>query len=195
MDNTINQPRFPDHAQSLVSDSVIDLGDDLRRSNFRQYLAHANQARFVIRKVVRILTDVAKRNGLDGMEHQALLQVASVPGGQVPIHVLAERLDIVPAFASRLVKQLEARALIRRSRFEADKRVTLTSVTDAAMTLLRQIDEEIHFEVAYFQKGLSAPERMAALSIFAFYVGEPQDSDVASAIRASLDQTLADIRR
>lgn len=140
-----------------------------------------------MRKVLRVLNDCAKAHGLDALEHQALVQVAGTPAGGVAIHALAERLDIVPAFGSRIVKQLESKGLIERSNLEHDKRVTLTSVTSRGTELLRQIDETVHHHMAYFQGSLGPHDRASALAIFAFYVGEPADSPVAASIRTMLE--------
>lgn len=174
-------------ARKSAAPAVVDLGQATRQQDFGSYLTRIAEARYVMRKVLRILNDSAKSHGLDALEHQALVQVAGTPSGGVPIHALAERLDIVPAFGSRIVKQLEAKGLIRRSNLEHDKRVTLTSVTPEGLELLRQIDETVHHHMAYFQNGLSPRDRASALAIFAFYVGEPEDSAVAQSIRATLE--------
>lgn len=173
---------------SLEREIPIDLGEDTRQHDFRSYLTRAAQARFVIRKVLRILGDSAKSHGLDGLEHQALLQIAGTPGGSIPIHRLADKLDIVPAFASRLVKQLESKALIERSNLKEDKRVTLTQVTAAGVELLSRIDDDVHYEMAHFQRSLQPQDRAATMAIFAFYVGEEPDSEVGLAIRAMLNE-------
>lgn len=166
---------------------AADLGEETRQRDFAEYMARVAQARFVMRKVLRILTDAAKQHELDGMEHQALVQIAGTPDSPIPIHLLADRLDIVPAFASRLVKQLEGRGLIERSSDATDRRVTLTSVSAAGLALLQRIDDDVHYQMAHFQRSLQPHDRAAAMAIFAFYVGENPDSDVAVAIRSMLD--------
>jgi DNA-binding MarR family transcriptional regulator len=171
-----------------ASDDPVDLGEDTRQHDFLSYVTRVAQARFVMRKVLRILDDTAKSHGLDGLEHQALLQIAGTPGGSLAIHKLADRLDIVPAFASRLVKQLESKGLIDRSNLPADKRVTLTSISDAGIRELRAIDSDVHHHMAYFQRGIEPRDRAAAMAIFAFYVGESTDSEVGLAIRHALGQ-------
>jgi DNA-binding MarR family transcriptional regulator len=165
-----------------------DLGEDTRQRDFHSYVGRVAQARYVMRRVLRILDDSAKSHGLDGMEHQALLQVAGTPSGSIAIHQLAERLDIASAFASRLVKQLAWKQLIARSGDDSDRRVTLASVNPAGIELLRRIDEDVHRHMAYFQAGIGLHDRGAAMAIFAFYVGEQADSQVAVAIRAILKE-------
>lgn len=166
---------------------TVDLGEDTRQLDFLSYLQRVAQARFVMRKALRILDESAKSHGLDGLEHQALLQIAGTRSGALAINNLAARLDIVPAFASRLVKQLESKHLIVRSRRPDDKRVTMTSISAEGLDLLRKIDSDIHYGIAHFQRGVQAQERAAALAIFGFYVGEPADSPVGKAIREMLE--------
>lgn len=167
----------------------VDLGEDTRQHDFLAYLRRVAQARFVMRKALRILDDSAKAFGLDGLEHQALLQIAGTPSGSLAIHSLADRLDIVPPFASRLVKQLESKELILRSRPHEDRRVILTRISPKGIELLGKIDRDIHYEIAHFQRGIGGQERAAALAIFGFYVGEPPDSPVAKAIREMLESS------
>ncbi len=166
--------------------TTVDLGEDTRQHDFLAYVQRVAQARFVVRKVLRILDDSAKEFGLDSLEHQALLQIAGTPSGSLAIHRLADRLDIVPPFASRLVKQLESKGLIVRSRRHEDRRVILTSISPKGIELLAEIDREVHYGIAHFQRRIKSQERAAALAIFGFYVGEPPDSPVARAIREML---------
>jgi DNA-binding MarR family transcriptional regulator len=140
---------------------------------FIDYMTQVAEARYVMRKVLRILDECARQYGLEALEHQALLQIAGTPGRPMPIHKLAARLDIVPAFGSRLVKQLEAKGLISRSDLKDDKRVTLTAATEKGVQLLEQISDKIHYEIAHFQRRLTAQERASAMAIFAFYLGHP----------------------
>jgi DNA-binding MarR family transcriptional regulator len=183
---TADQPTPRNPAAAGTRDAA-DIGEETRQRDFAEYMARVAQARYVMRKVLRILTDAAKKHGMDGMEHQALVQIAGTPDGQIPIHLLADRLDIVPAFASRLVKQLEARKLIERSSDATDRRVTLTSISEAGLQLLQLIDDDVHYQMAHFQRSLQPHDRAAAMAIFAFYVGESPDSAVAVAIRSMLD--------
>lgn len=171
---------------TTISPGPVDLGEDTRQHDFLSYMRRVAQARFVMRRVLRILDESAKSHGLDGLEHQALLQIAGTPTGSLAIHTLADRLDIVPAFASRLVKQLVSKGLIERSSLPADKRVTLTNVSAEGIELLRKIDSDVHYQMAHFQRGIETHDRTAALAIFAFYVGEPTDSLVGQAIRKML---------
>lgn len=160
-----------------------DPNDAARGEDFRAYVHNIAQARLVIRRVLRVVDESAKRNGLDPLLHQALLQIY---GSATPIavHEVGERLDIAAAFASRLVKALEQNGLVRRSASTVDRRVTEIVATSAGADLLRTIDLDVHHRVAYFQHQIGDDQRMAALAIFAFYVGLAADSPVARAILA-----------
>lgn len=137
---------------------------------FDAYFRGVAEARYVIRKVLRIVDEQAKRVGLEPLEHQALIQIF---GSASPHRVsdLAERLDIAPAFASRLVRGLEADGLVIRSPSAHDKRSTYVTATESARNLLAEIDEGVDLHVGYFHRQLSDAERAVAFGIFAFYVG------------------------
>jgi DNA-binding MarR family transcriptional regulator len=142
----------------------------LKGNALEQYFHGIAEARFVVRKVFRVVDEQAKAVGLEPLEHQALIQVL---GATKPMRVidLSERLDIAPAFASRLAKQLEDRDLVVRSASEEDRRSKFLSPTPRTRELLAEIDEKVHLHVDYFQRQLSDQERVAALGIFAFYLG------------------------
>jgi DNA-binding MarR family transcriptional regulator len=170
-----------------VTTEWVDISGDTRENDFRAYIGQISEARYVTRKVVRLLDENARAHGLEPLQHQGLLQVCGTDSGRIAIHELAARLDIVPAFASRLVKQLTERGLVERTPSPDDRRVQLVGVSDAGVALLREIDRDVHLHMAQFQRSLNARQRAAALAIFAFYVGEPTDTAVARAIMAARD--------
>lgn len=145
--------------------------------DFRSYFRGIAEARYVIRKVLRIADEQAKRASLEPLEHQALIQIF---GSTQPQRVsdLAERLDIAPAFASRIVKGLESRGLAVRSPSPHDKRSTFVGLTDAARELLAEIDQNVTRHITHFQAELHPAERAVALGIFAFYVGATRTRDL-----------------
>lgn len=145
--------------------------DDARTEKFDGYVHGIAQARYVIRKVWRIVDDEAKKAGLEPLHHQALLQAFGAGPGPLTIGRLAERLDIVPALASRTVKELEQKQLVIRRRHPDDRRVIAVVVTEAGRDLLRRIDAAVHVHVEYFQSQLTDEQRKAALVILTFYVG------------------------
>lgn len=168
-----------------------DVQEGSRLHDFRSYIVSVAESRYVTRRVLRLIDDQAVRFGLEPMQHQALLQVhghKELPGPS--INQLADRLDIVPAFASRLVKELESRGAVERGPSEFDKRVTRVVATTEGVQLLVEIDHAVHVHMAALQEDLSEDSRYAALSIYAFYVGLGPDTDVARALRRarSLEQ-------
>lgn len=163
--------------------SWMDASAVPRKQDFHRYAQSIANARYVIRRVFRIVDEQARAKDLDPLEHQMLLQVYGFDGTVPSVSAIAERLDIAAAFASRLIKELERRELVRRVPLASDRRVTIAQITDEGVSLLREIDDAVHVHVKYFQTQLSERDRLDALMIFAFYVGLEPDSVVADAIR------------
>lgn len=149
--------------------------------DFQSYFHGIAEARYVIRKVLRIADEQAKRASLEPLEHQALIQIFGSPEPQ-RVSDLAERLDIAPAFASRIVKSLEGRGLAARSPSPHDRRSTFVTPTNQARELLAEIDRNVTRHVSHFQAELRDAERAVALGIFAFYVGASQIRDLEALI-------------
>ncbi|MGH3742762.1 MAG: MarR family winged helix-turn-helix transcriptional regulator, partial [Micromonosporaceae bacterium] len=127
-----------------------DIGDAERTHDFQAYVKNIAEARHVTRRVLRIVDDQAKRNGLEPLLHQALLQVyGSASGEGITVSRLADRLDVAAAFASRLVRRLEDMALVRRQPSAGDRRSTNVIATDAGIEKLAAIDADVHYHVAY----------------------------------------------
>jgi DNA-binding MarR family transcriptional regulator len=149
----------------------------LRTHGIEPYFQGVAEARRIIRKVLRIVDEQAKSAGLDPLDHQALIQIFAAPS---PLRVIdvADRLDIAPAFASRLIKRLEEMGLVTRSPSEDDKRSTYVRATEQSRDLLASIDARVSREIEYFRQHLSEAERGAALGIFAFYVGANSVEDL-----------------
>tara|TARA_R110000787_G_scaffold10978_1_gene36488 strand:- start:108 stop:575 length:468 start_codon:yes stop_codon:yes gene_type:complete len=135
------------------------------------YFGDVAEARYVLRRVFRIAEEQARARGIDPLAHQALIQIYGSAGSVLRVSQIAERLDIAPAFASSLVRALVEDGLARRTRDEADQRVTLVSVTDAAVALLDEIDRAVEFHVGYFAAQIPEARRKRALSTLKFYVG------------------------
>jgi DNA-binding MarR family transcriptional regulator len=135
------------------------------------YFHGVADARFVIRKVFRIVDERAKNQGLDPLEHQALIQIYGARDGDVRVGTVADRLDISSAFASKIVKALVTKGLVVLSDDAHDQRVTNVATTAAGTALLVEIDADVRVHVGFFTRGLTTEQKDAALSIFAFYVG------------------------
>jgi DNA-binding MarR family transcriptional regulator len=146
----------------------------------RQYFHAVAQARYVIRRVMRIVDEQAKKESLEPLEHQALIQVCGAADGSIQVNQLAERLDIVAAFASRLARSLETKGLLTRQGSQHDRRITLLQVTPQGLDVLSRINDRVHRHVGVFKEELSDLERAAAFEIFSFYVGIPTENGNAS---------------
>ena len=142
-----------------------------RAADRHPYFYGVAEARYVLRKVFRLVEEEAKRAGIDPLAHQALIQIYGSETGALKVKDVAERLDITPAFASSLVKSLAARRLIATARDRHDSRVSWVKTTKEARALLHRIDEQVQVHVDYFTRRLSAQQTEAALSILMFYAG------------------------
>jgi DNA-binding MarR family transcriptional regulator len=135
------------------------------------YFYGVAQARYVLRKVFRLVEEEAKRAGIDPLAHQALIQIYGSEAGALRVKEVAERLDITPAFASSLVKALVAQGLLATARDKQDSRVNWVKVTKQGRAALHRIDEQVQMHVDYFTRGLTDPQTESALSVLMFYAG------------------------
>lgn len=136
-----------------------------------RYFAGVARARYVLRRVFRIIEEHAKLAGIDPLEHQALIQVYGSPTMRLRIKDVAERLDISPALSSNVLKALAQAGHVARVRSENDQRAMLVTVTAKGRALLLRIDEQVQAHVDYFTRQLSVQDRETALSIMMFYIG------------------------
>ncbi len=139
--------------------------------NRHGYFQGVAEARFVLRKVFRLIEEQAKAAGLDSLEHQALIQIYGSPMMRLRVKEVAERLDIVPAFASNMLKSLEQRGYVTRTRGETDQRVIVVAPTPKGKETLHRVDEQVRVHVDYFTRQLSQEAREAAISVLMFYIG------------------------
>jgi DNA-binding MarR family transcriptional regulator len=151
--------------------SWLDVDRRTRDYSFHDYMRIVAHARYVFRKVQRIIDECARGHGVEPLEHQAMIQIYGAPEQRLPIGRLADRLDIVSALASRLVQQLESRSLVRRARSASDRRATFVSLTPRGLDTLRSVVEDLHSEVEYFRLKSNDEQRRATHEITAFYVG------------------------
>lgn len=157
-----------------------------RADDFDGYVQDVAQARYVIRRVLRIVDEQARQAGLEPLQHQALLQVVGARPGPLRVTELAERLDVTTTLASRLLRQLAVRELATRESSDEDRRVSLARPTAEGRDLIRRIDEGVHVQVAYLQTTLSPEERAAALGVLAFYVGATLTATADDALMVEL---------
>jgi DNA-binding MarR family transcriptional regulator len=139
-----------------------------------KYFHAVSDARYVIRKVLRIVDERARLHGLEPLEHQALLQVF---GARKKLRVgeIAERLDVSGTFTSKLIKSLLKKGLVASNRLSDDQRMIYLSVTDKGRALMLKIDTEVERYISIFTNGLRAPEKSAVVVILASYVGKSVD--------------------
>jgi DNA-binding MarR family transcriptional regulator len=163
----------------------LSVEDDAQDAAFRSYIRDIAQARFVTRKVFRIVDEQARAAGVEPLQFQVLIQVLGAQTDVVHVNDVADRLDVAPAFASRLIKELEVKGMLERSQSTVDRRMTRVAVTPAGEALIRNVDRAVFVHHEYFQKQLSEADRFAALTTFAFCIGLPADSEVARAIKDS----------
>jgi DNA-binding MarR family transcriptional regulator len=135
------------------------------------YFVGVAEARYVVRKVFRIVEEQAKKFELDPLAHQALIQIYGSPTMELQVNQIANRLDITPAFASSLVRTLVEKEVVVRRRDDSDQRVTYVAITEEGRRVMDAIDENVKFHVDYFVGQLTQEERESALSILMFYVG------------------------
>jgi DNA-binding MarR family transcriptional regulator len=140
-------------------------------SDRRPYFRGVAEARYLLRKVFRLIEEEAKSAGIDPLAHQALIQIYGSENGALRVKDVAERLDITPAFSSSLVKHLVAKRYVARAHDTRDARVTWLRVTAKGQTLLHRIDEQVQIHVDYFTRGLDPEQTEAALSVLMFYAG------------------------
>jgi DNA-binding MarR family transcriptional regulator len=159
--------------------------DVAREGSFHGYVQALAQTRFVLRRIMRILDEQASAHGLDPLAHQSLLQIYATDGG-LTVSQLAERLDIAPAFGSRLVGQLDKQGLIVRTPHPTDRRASIISTSEAGLARLREIDRAIFSKIRIFQDDLSELEKFGTLGVFASYVGLDGDTTLAGHLRDSV---------
>jgi DNA-binding MarR family transcriptional regulator len=134
------------------------------------YFCNISDARFIMRRVVRIVDDIAKTHGLDPLAHQALIQIFGTRD-DVLVRTVAERLDISPTFASKVVKQLIHLGYVTARENPNDMRAALLQVTESGERLLLDVDEEVRVRTNAFTRELSQEQKAAAMAIFANHVG------------------------
>ena len=136
----------------------------------------------MIRKVFRLIDEQARATGLDPLEHQALIQLFGAPDRRLQMKDLAERLDVGPDVASKVVSSLERSGYAQRVRSPDDRRAINVAPTAAGERTLAAIDVRVREDISLLQRDWPRGMQLAALETFAFYVGLAVDSDVLAGI-------------
>lgn len=142
--------------------------------DFGGHVKAVAHARFVLRRIMRLLDEQAVAGGLQPLHHQTLLQIYGAEN-PLPVNKVAERMDIAPALASRTIRRLEEKGLVERSKVSNDRRVIAVTVTDRGIELLRRIDQSVCEGVRDFHRQLTEEGKFGALATFAFYIGLDSD--------------------
>lgn len=148
----------------------------------QSYFGSVAQARYVIRKVFRLIDEHARETGLDPLEHQALIQLFGSPGQTLQMKALAERLDVGPDVASKVVSSLERSGYARRIRSRNDRRAIDVTPTEAGRRTLAAIDVRVREDISLMQRDWPRSVQLAALETFAFYVGLAVEPEVLAEI-------------
>ena len=157
-----NYIRFEEWANSHGPDGITELDE---------FFNGVAQARYVIRRVTRIVDEQARTQSLEPLGHQLLIQLFGAEGHTLNVNSLGHRLDVPPAVASRLIKALESRGMVERRKSEIDLRVTDVYLTDTGMAICVTIWENLRPHMEYFQKLLDDETKRIALAVFGYYVG------------------------
>jgi DNA-binding MarR family transcriptional regulator len=139
------------------------------------FFRRVSEARYVIRRVTRIVEKQARRHALEPLEHQLLIQLFGAQGRTLNVNRLGERLDVPAAVASRLVKGLEGRGLVERHKSTVDRRVTDVHLTEDGVQVCVQVWQDVRVHMVFFQKQLDDETKRIALSVFGYYVGAALD--------------------
>lgn len=134
----------------------------------------------------RALVAVAARSLADLAEEVTLAQyralvVLHTRGPQRPAD-LAERLQVTPSTASRMVERLVRRRLVRRVRSTQDRRMVKVHLTDSGRRLVDEVVDRRRAEVERILAQMPARGRKqvtAALRAFAEAAGEAPEPDWA----------------
>jgi DNA-binding MarR family transcriptional regulator len=119
-----------------------------RRRRATDYIQALGEFRYQIRRFLNFSEQAARAAGLEPQQHQALLAVKGLSGGEpATVGALAERLQIRHHSAVELVDRLEARRLVQRSRNSADRREVLVRLTDQGERLLRELSSSHRAEL------------------------------------------------
>ena len=92
--------------------------------------------RYELRRFLRFSEDAAAEAGLTPQQHQALLAVRAMEGGEMLVGTLAERLLLRPHSATELVNRLEKLGLVARRQLKDDRRKVCVAITPHGRAML-----------------------------------------------------------
>ena len=139
--------------------------------NSQTVFARIARARYVLRRVFRIIDECARTHGLDSLQHQALVQIFGATKAGLTVNELAERLDVTQPGASRVLKSLVELGLVERHENAEDLRVIHIRITRAGRTRLQFIEDAVHHRVSDASGDLTTGQQTEVLSLVRFYIG------------------------
>ena len=93
----------------------------------------------------RLDADLRRAHGIGLRAYEVLLHLAAfAPDRQLPMTTLTRQAPLSQSRVSRLVSDLEARGLVRRTGDARDSRAVVVSLTDEGMRVLRRAQETHH---------------------------------------------------
>lgn len=141
--------------------------EDTSKAVFRRIA----RARYVLRRMFRIIDECAKTQGLDSLQHQALVQIFGGPAIGLTVNQLSERLDTTQPSASRVLKSLADIGYAERRDNKTDLRITHVQITRAGRQCLQSIEAMVHARVGAAGAELTAEQQAEVLSLVGFYIG------------------------
>jgi DNA-binding MarR family transcriptional regulator len=129
------------------------------------------RARYVLRRMFRIIDECAKTQGLVSLQHQALVQIFGGPAIGLTVNELSERLDTTQPGASRVLKSLVDIGYAERRENKTDLRIIHVRITRAGRQCLRSIERMVHSRIAAAGAELTSEQQAEVLSLVGFYIG------------------------
>lgn len=115
-----------------------------------------------------------KRHGITGPQYN-VLRILRGAGESLPCQEIVGRMITQLPDVTRLVDRLEAAGLVVRSRTPEDRRLVLTSITEAGLRLLAELDEPI-IQMHKAQLGHLTREELAELNRLLVKARNPTES-------------------
>lgn len=105
--------------------------------------------------VRRRVEEVCKEHDLQFSHHNVLRILRGAhPDGHARCEIIERMLDPSPD-VTRLIDKLVDRGLVRRSRSEEDRRMTIHTITENGIALLKELDPKIHDVQEWFDARVS----------------------------------------
>jgi MarR family transcriptional regulator, organic hydroperoxide resistance regulator len=91
----------------------------------------------------RRVAELLKPNGISGTQYNVLRILRGAGKDGLPCGAIAERMVTRDPDITRLLDRLDKMGFIRRERGQKDRRVVCTTITEAGLKLLKQLDKPV----------------------------------------------------